>query len=143
MVVESDEEGLCPCDQLVVVDTAEATQWLAPHEDVLRHREVGEERGLLEDHGDAGIAHLGRVGEADGLPVEQDVPAVLAVHPGEDLHQRGLAGTVLPHQGMGLTGVQRKPDALERADTYRRRAAPTRVLALSAPRSWTLTGLRL
>ncbi len=87
------------------VDAAAAAEELAPHEDVLHDREVGEERRLLVDHRDACVLGVGRRAEVDAVATEQEVAAVAAVHAGDDLDQRRLAGAVLPHQGVDRAGV--------------------------------------
>lgn len=55
----------------LVVDTAEGSAGLAAHEDVLGDRQIGEERGLLVDHGDARVPGVGRTVEDGGLAVQQ------------------------------------------------------------------------
>ena len=54
------------------VDAAAAGD-LAAHEDVVADAEVGRERELLVDDGDAGVARLGGGGEGDGPAVEDDL----------------------------------------------------------------------
>ena len=44
--------------------------------------------------------------DLDGLTIDQDLPFVTHDVACEDLHQCGLACTVLPHQCMHLTGMQ-------------------------------------
>ena len=83
---------------------------LAAHEDVLRDRQVGEERRLLVDHRDAGVPGVGGAVEADGLAVEQHVARVGAVHAGEHLDERRLAGAVLARERVRLAGAQRERD---------------------------------
>ena len=80
------------------VDAVCPAERLAAHEDVLGDREVREQRGLLVDHGDAGVLGLGGAVEVDLLVTEQELAGVAAVDAGDDLDQRRLAGAVLPDQ---------------------------------------------
>ena len=79
---------------------------LAAHEDVLGHRQVGEQRRLLVDDGDAGGLGLRGAVEVHGFAVEQELPGVAAVEPGDDLDQSRLAGTVLADQGVDGSAVE-------------------------------------
>ena len=88
------------------VDAPPGQQRLAPHEDVLGHAQVGEERGLLVDDRDPGVLGTGRAVQADRRPVDQQLTGIRLVHPGQDLHHRGLAGAVLAQQRVRLAGVQ-------------------------------------
>ena len=51
-----------------------------------------------------------------GSPVDPDLAAVGRVHAGEDLHERRLAGAVLPHDRVDLARVAVEPDAVEHLD---------------------------
>jgi hypothetical protein len=102
--------------QRLAVDPASSGQGLPAHEDVLRDREIREQRGLLVDHRDAGGAGRGRVLEHDRLAVEQQPPCVRTVHPGEDLDQRRLPGPVLTDQGVGLPRAQLQLRATQGGD---------------------------
>ena len=77
---------------------------LAPEKDVLGDGPFGQQVELLVDDGDALLLRLAGVPEAYRLPVEQYLPRVRRVGPGEHLHQRGLAGPVLPDDRVDLTG---------------------------------------
>ena len=94
------------------VDQAAAAR-LAPEEDVLGDGAFGEQVELLEDGRHPGGLRLERVGEGDGLSVEVDGAAVGRVHAGEDLHQGGLPGAVLPDESVDLTGADVQVDAAE------------------------------
>ena len=87
------------------VDPAPAAQRLTAHEDVLGDREVGEEGRLLVDHRDARGLGLGGRAEVDVLAPEAQRARVAAVHAGDDLDQRGLAGAVLAHQRVDRAGL--------------------------------------
>ena len=54
--------------------------------------------------------------EADRLAVEPHLAGVGVVHPGDDLHQRGLAGPVLADDGQHLARRERQRHAVERED---------------------------
>ena len=71
-----------------------------------RHRRVLEHRGETAAAGVAGAVHGGR------LAVDADRPGVGA-HPGEDLDERRLAGTVGAEQGVDLAGGDREVDGAQ------------------------------
>ena len=98
------------------VDAAPGAQRLAADEDVLDHREVGEERRLLVDDRDPGVASVGRAAQRDLDTVDEQLPAVGRVHSGEDLHERRLARPVLADEGMSLARVEVDRDVVESAD---------------------------
>ena len=56
------------------------------------------------DDGDPGGLGLGGGPEIDGLPAEEHVAAVAPMHARRDLDERGLAGAVLPDQGVDGAG---------------------------------------
>ncbi len=82
------------------VEGAEPRVRLAADEHVLRDRQVGEQRGLLVDDGDAGSLSVAGAVEVDALAVEQELAAVAAVQPADDLDERRLAGAVLADEGV-------------------------------------------
>ena len=102
------------------VDAPAGAERLAADEDVLDDGEVGEERRLLVDHGDPGVAGICGPVHRDLDPVDEQPPAVRRVHGGEDLHERRLAGTVLADEGVRLAGVEVDRDVLERMDRSER-----------------------
>ena len=71
---------------------------------------------LLMHHGDAVFQRLFRGFEADFLPIQQDLPAVLAVNAEQALHQGGLARPVFPHQRMHRAALYRQRNIVERLD---------------------------
>ena len=97
----------------LAVDAAEAAAGLAAHEDVLGDRQVGEERRLLVDDGDAGVAGVGRAVEDDRLAVEQHLAGVRPVHAGEGLDQGRLARAVLAGERVRLAGEQLQGDVAQ------------------------------
>src|SRR6185312_13542722 len=86
------------------------------HEEVLRHRQVGQQAELLVDDADAGGAHLGGARVADLLAVDQIGPLVAPDGAGEDLDQRALARPVLTGEAHDLAGAELERDAAERLD---------------------------
>lgn len=90
----------------LVVDAAEGAARLAAHEDVFGDRKVGEESGLLVDHGDARVPGVGRAVEDRGLAVEEHLTGIRSVHPGEALDQGRLARAVLPGECVHLAREQ-------------------------------------
>ncbi len=99
---EAREHLRAAADHGGAVDRQSATR-LAAEMDVLGNREVGRERELLIDDRDA--MRLGRERAVDlrRLAVEPDLRArIRRIGAGEDLHQRRLAGAVLPHQRVHL-----------------------------------------
>ena len=121
------------------VDAAPGGERLPADEDVLLDREVGEEDRLLVDDRDAGVA-----GVAPGrsrktcCPSTRSEPASGGWTPGEDLHERRLAGAVLAHERRAprrakrsiehvlerLDGAERLRRVLERQDRAAARASP-------------------
>ena len=83
------------------------------------NREVGEERRLLVDDRDPGVARRRRSAEHDLDAVDEQLPGVGRVHAGEDLHERRLARAVLADQSVRLAGVEVDRDVLERAGSRR------------------------
>ena len=72
-----------------VVDAPRAAQRLAGDEDVLGDRDVGEERRLLEDDRDPGVARGGRAGQDERPAVGVDQRAAVGrVDAAEDLDER-------------------------------------------------------
>jgi hypothetical protein len=89
---------------------------LAPDEQVLRDREVGHQVELLMDDGDTELLRVLGRGRLIRLAVERELALVDRVDAGQDLHQRRLAGAVLPHQREHLPGLQVEVHVLERLD---------------------------
>ena len=119
---------------------------VAAHHHVLRDAEVREERRLLVDHRDAGVARVVRGVEVDRLAVDEHLARVAPEHAAEHLHERRLAGAVLarsaraPRRGAargsrragahGAVGLAR----VAQLDDRRRRLSSCRLLVdLMAP----------
>src|SRR5207237_1400695 len=73
--------------------------------DVLGDGQVGEQRRLLVDGGDAEVAGADGVVVGDGLAVDFQGAGVGGDGAGDDLDERGLAGAVLADQGVDLAGA--------------------------------------
>src|SRR5262249_42861714 len=86
------------------------------HEDVLGYVEVGEERGLLMDHGETEALRLGGIVQYDRRAIEQNCAGVGRVDPGQNLDQGALARAILAGERMHLAGIEREGDAVEDFD---------------------------
>src|SRR5690606_105916 len=89
---------------------------LTADEDVLRRGEVVHQAELLMNDTDTGILRRTRAQNLDRPAVEQDLAGVRLIDPGEDLHQRRLAGTVLAHERMDFTGPKLESGLLQGMD---------------------------
>jgi hypothetical protein len=77
------------------------------HHDVLGDAQVREERGLLVDDGDAGVARVVRRAEGGRRAVDEQLAVVGPHDAAQELDQRRLAGAVLPQQRPHLARAQR------------------------------------
>ena len=93
---------------LTAVDPAEGPPRLAPEEDVLRHRQVRRQQRLLMDHGDPDRGRIGGSFQPHLATLPEHPAGVALVHPGDDLHQRGLAGAILTQKKMRFAGLDRQ-----------------------------------
>ena len=99
---------------------------LVAEEDVRRDVEVRREHQLLVDQRDAEPLRVAHAGEAStALPVDQDLALVGLLRAAEDLHQRALAGAVLPHQRQHLARA-------ESSETSRSATTPGKRLVIAA-----------
>ena len=96
------------------VDQAEAARRVADR-DVVGDRQVGDQRQLLEDAGDAGRVGRRRRRERDRLAVEQHPALVGRDDAGHDLDQRRFAGAVLAEHRVDAAGLDREVGILQRA----------------------------
>ncbi len=98
------------------IDLPAGAAKLAAEIDVLGDRQVRRQRQLLVDDGDAGALGVLRTVDRQRLAADQDLAARIgAVRAREDLHQGGLAGAVLAHQGQDLAAPRLQPDVAQRA----------------------------
>ena len=86
-----------------IENTGESGRFLAEKQ-VFRHRHIGNRIQLLVDNGDAIFAGIPGRANINLLPVDKNNAAIALLVTGEDLHQRGFARAVFPHQGMDLSG---------------------------------------
>ena len=96
------------------VDQPEAARRIADR-DVVGDREVGDQRQLLEDAGDAGRMGRGRRCKRDRLAVEQHAALVGRDDARHDLDQRRLAGAVLAEDRVNAAGLDHEVGVLQRA----------------------------
>ena len=61
---------------------------------------------MLPDEGDTRADRVGRSPDDDGFAVDDDPPVVRLMRPIKEVHQRRLAGAVLAHERMDLSGQQ-------------------------------------
>ena len=83
---------------------------------VLGHRQRRHQHEVLVDHADPVVNRGGRRGNLDRCPLDPDLAFVGPVQAVEDLHQRALAGAVLPQQRVDLAGLNSEVDVLVRDD---------------------------
>ena len=95
------------------VDQTEAARRVADR-DIVGDGEVGDERQLLKDAGDAGGVGRGRRRERDQRAIEQHPALVGRHHARHDLDQRRLAGAVLAQHRVDAAGPDREVRILER-----------------------------
>ena len=98
------------------VEGAEPGPQLASHEQVLVDRHLRVWGELLRDDPDAQAPSELGVGVVQRLAVDADLTGVGLQLPGDDLHQRRLAGAVLPGQHGQLTRVQVERDITQYGD---------------------------
>ena len=111
----------------------------------------GDQREVLVDHAEAGGDRVARRAERHGLAVDADLARVGLVEPGQDVHERALAGAVLAEQGVDLARPQVEVDVVvgddagealdDAAHLDRRRGVGRRaVIAGSAAWAWSVVG---
>ena len=102
-VVALAELGDAPLDVPGVHEEAPSLAAMVAEDHVLGHGERLHEPEVLVHHADAGDERVPRRVEYDPLAVEEDLPVVRAVEPGEDVRERRLAGAVLAEERVHLT----------------------------------------
>ena len=90
-------------------------------QEVVEHRERTEHERVLVKHADAGGDRVAWRRQRQRLAVEHDLAVVRPDEPGQHLHQRRLAGTVLAEQAVQLAGGDVEVDGV--VGTQRRRSA--------------------
>ena len=89
-----------------------AADGLVAEHHVLRDGEHRDEHEVLVDHADAGGHRVAGAGERHGRVVDEDLAAVGVVQPVEHVHQRALAGAVLPEQRVDLARLDDEVDVV-------------------------------
>src|SRR3546814_16924514 len=93
--------------------------------DLLAQKDVGDdvevlaEGKVLEHRRDAQFERAAGARQADGLALEMDLARGGLIDSGENLDQRGLAGTVVADQGHDLPGMDLEIDVGQRRDGAR------------------------
>ena len=104
-------DGPCLHGATVCEDASGAE--LAAQEDVLVDGSVQNRVELLVDHGNAVSDCLSGGGDGDGFTGDLDRSPVRGVDAHEDLHEGGLPGAVLAHEGVDLARVQVEGDVVQ------------------------------
>jgi hypothetical protein len=108
-----------------IVDQPEPVHRLHAQHDILRHRQVADDREFLVHHADPGGLGVARRAEPHALSGDAHVPLIFRMHAGDDLHRRALAGAVLADQTMDFTRAQGEIHVGQRGDAAERlRDAP-------------------
>jgi hypothetical protein len=107
--------------QAAPVHQAKAARQTA-EEDVLGNRERGNQRQFLVNDADSEPAARARIGDLDRHAVHPDGAAILAENAREDVHQGGLAGAVLAHQGVDFSRPDIERHILQRLHRPKRLA---------------------
>ena len=118
--VQGGQQLLGPTAHGAAVGEDGAGAQLAAQEDVLVDGGVQDGVELLVDHGDSVVDRLAGRGDGDRLAVDPDGAGVGGVDAHEDLHEGGLAGAILPHEGVDLAGAQVEGDGAQDADAGER-----------------------
>ncbi|VXB91015.1 hypothetical protein CITRIK5_70212 [Citricoccus sp. K5] len=89
---------------------------LVAQEDVLRDGQPADHVELLVHRGDAEVQRCGGALELDGTALPEDLALIRSMYAGERLDEGGLAGPVLAHDAVDLSGTHVEVDSLERLD---------------------------
>ncbi len=108
-------------------DRAPGHQTPAPRQlvvegDVLRDRQVGEQRKVLINHLEAGAHRVDRLPDRPRSPVHRDCSRVRRHHAREDLDQGRLAAAVLAGEAHDLARFDRESDLVQRVNAGERLA---------------------
>jgi hypothetical protein len=89
---------------------------LPPHEEIAGHRHQRHQCQVLVDRADSGRRCGAGRGELHRLALDQDLAGRRLVNARQHLDQGGLAGAVVPQQGMHLAAVGFERDVGQRDD---------------------------
>ena len=116
--VERDAE---PCQQRLglgnqapLVDHAKAIARLVAEKDILRHTHQRQQVEFLIDNANAQIERLARGEMGIALPLEDNLPTVGLIGPGENLHQRRFTRPIFAQQRMDRTRFTGKRNIRQR-----------------------------
>ena len=98
---------------LTPTDDAQPVHGLGAQENVLRHRELGDDRQLLMNHADTDRLRIAGRTEQGFAAIEPHHAVEHGVDAGDDFHQRALAGPVLPDQPVDLARTKVEIDAFK------------------------------
>ena len=90
------------------------------HRDVLGDRQVGEERWLLVDGGDAERAGAAGIHRRHDVAVDDELAAIRRLGAGDDLDEGGFPRAVLTDEGVHFARTEIEGDPLEGADAGKR-----------------------
>ena len=88
--------------------------------DIFRDREIGKQRGLLINTGDAELTGTGGCESGERLAGEGDGAAVGLMRAGDDFDQRAFSSSVLTQQSQYFARSQHKIHASQRLDPGKR-----------------------
>ena len=111
----------------VVVEEDAGLSRLHREDDVLGDRHHRNEHEVLVHHPDPAGDRLLRGAHAHGLPVDQDLALVRVVEPVQDVHQRRLAGAVLPEQRVHLAAPEVEVDVVVGDDAWKALGDPPKL----------------
>ena len=92
-------------DHLALVEQPRPTRRFAVGEDIAGHRQVRKEIQFLEDDADAELPGMQRIADDDRFAAQDERAAVRLIDTRQHLHDRRLAGAVLPDDGVDLAAV--------------------------------------
>ena len=107
---------------LGLVDELRRLAHHAVEQHVLAHAEGGNQAALLVDDGNASGESLARARDGSRRALDQILPRVRRVDPGDDLHQSALARSVLAEERVDIAGIQGQRHVVKGADAGKRLA---------------------
>ncbi len=114
--VDVEAVGLGELVDPVARPVTDAVQLLGAEHDVLQHGEVVGQHEVLEDHPDPGVDRVRRRAERHLSAVDLDRAVVGLLDAVQDLHQRRLAGAVLPDERVDGAASDGQVDVVVRDD---------------------------
>ncbi len=113
---------------------------LHPEHHVVGDREDGDEHEVLVHHADTGGDRVAGTAEGNRLVVDEDLALVRLVEAVQDVHQRRLAGAVLPEQAVDLAGLDRQVDVVVRGERAEPAGQALHLELLCSPQPGTAPG---